>query len=380
MGGASPEVRRRSRLDFVTGFRVYFRRRAEENGRQMRRRSDRSIKCLVWDLDRTLWTGALLEGDPIELRRDSLPVLRALDERGILHSIASRNEPRLALAKVDEFELTEYFLHPQINWGSKAVSLGRISEALNISPDSLAFVDDDPVERAEVRHRCPEVLCIDAADLGKIPQMPAMTPANVTEDSRNRRRMYLSEMKRKVAEEDFRGPAEEFLATLDMTLRIAPAGRQDLARIDELTRRTNQLNSTGYTYSREDLARLCDSPAHQLWLADLSDRFGPYGKIGLAMLECGAEAWTIKLLLTSCRVMSRGVGSILINHLKHRAASARVRLMAEFLPTDRNRMMYVAYRMSGFREMEGEGEIRVLEADLSVLPPFPDYLTLRLAE
>ena len=111
----------------------------------------RKIKCVVWDLDNTLWSGTLLEGDEVHLRDGVREIIHALDARGILHSIASRNHAESALARLRELDLEEYFLYPQINWGSKAASIRTIAESLNIGLDSICFIDDQPFELAEVQ-------------------------------------------------------------------------------------------------------------------------------------------------------------------------------------------------------------------------------------
>ena len=109
------------------------------------------VKCVVWDLDNTLWRGVLLEG-PVTLRPEIPTVIKTLDQRGILHSIASPNDHDVALAQVERFGLSEYFLFPQINWQTKSTSLATIADALNIGIDSLALIDDQAFEREEVRH------------------------------------------------------------------------------------------------------------------------------------------------------------------------------------------------------------------------------------
>ena len=105
----------------------------------------RSVKCVVWDLDNTLWDGILLEDKTVRLRQRVTEIIKTLDERGILHSIASRNDPQAALAKLSELKLQDYFLYQQINWNSKASSLESIASAIGIHLETLAFVDDDPV-------------------------------------------------------------------------------------------------------------------------------------------------------------------------------------------------------------------------------------------
>ena len=144
--------------------------------------------------------------------------------------------------------------------------------------------------------------------------------------------MYLNDMMRNKVEEEFAGPQEAFLASLDMALTIFPAEEEDLQRAEELTVRTNQLNATGYTYSYDELNHFRQSEQHKLLMARLDDKFGSYGHIGLALVECREEVWMIKLLLMSCRVMSRGVGSIMLNYIMNLAQEKNVILQAEFLP------------------------------------------------
>jgi FkbH-like protein len=336
------------------------------------------IKCVVWDLDNTLWDGTLLEGDELHLRDGVREIIHALDARGILHSIASRNHAESALARLRQLGLDEYFLYPQINWGSKAASIRMIAESLNIGLDSICFIDDQPFELAEVKAGLSQVLCVDHFQLPHLLQMPELNPETITAEAGVRRSMYLGEMRRKQVEETFTGPQEEFLATLGMVFTISPAHAEDLARAEELTNRTNQLNTTGRTFSQEELEKLRCSDRHLLLMSELTDKFGSYGKIGLALVECEPEVWTIKLLLMSCRVMNRGVGTIMLNHILRKARESNVRLLSEFISNDRNRMMYVTYKFAGFTEIENRGGIQILEHGLASIPPVADYVCVRV--
>jgi FkbH-like protein len=336
-----------------------------------------AVKCVVWDLDHTVWNGVLLEDEQVTLKPEIPGILRALDNRGILQSIASKNDPAAAMAKLREFGLDEYFLYPQITWNAKAESVRTIATALNIGLDAIAFVDDQPFERDEVAFDLP-VLCLDPDPLDRLLDLPELNPRFVTEDSRLRRQMYVQDANRKTAESDYRGPSADFLRTLEMKFEIEEARDTDLERAEELTVRTHQLNTTGYTYSYEELDAFRRSDRHQLLVASLTDRFGPYGKIGLMLVECGKLAWTIKLLLMSCRVMSRGVGSVLLGYVMGQARDAGVPLRAEFKSNGRNRMMYVTYRFAHFQEVARDGDVVVLENDCRQVPPYPDYLELRV--
>ncbi len=336
----------------------------------------KSIKCVVWDLDDTLWHGVLLEDPRVNLRPGIVKIIRTLDERGILQSIASRNDHAHALAQLRAAGLDACFLYPQINWNAKSASIQAIAQALNIGLDTLAFIDDQAFERDEVASACPQVLCLDAAEIETLLDRPAFTPRFITEDSRRRRLMVLSNIEREQAEVAFAGLSAEFLATLGMVCTIEPAAESDLRRAEELTLRTNQLNSTGYTYDYDELNAFRQSPDHLLLIAGLDDKYGTYGRVGLALVDCQPEIWTLKLLLMSCRVMSRGVGNILLAHIMRRAKTAGARLRAEFVANDRNRQMLITYRFAGFREVRQDADMSILEHDLSQIPPDPSYVQL----
>ncbi|MEA2563400.1 MAG: hypothetical protein QOH06_4904 [Acidobacteriota bacterium] len=336
-----------------------------------------SIKCVVWDLDNTVWDGILLEDSEVRLRPHVVEILKTLDERGILHSIASRNDHDMALAKLQEFGIEEYFLYPQINWNSKAASIAQIATDINIGLDAIAFVDDQPFEREEVAFSHDKVLCIDSAELDGLLDRPELNPRFITEDSKERRRMYMADIRRNREEEEFVGPKEEFLATLGMIFTIAPCREEDLKRAEELTVRTNQLNTTGYTYSYEELDELRRSPHHKLLVSSLQDRHGTYGKIGLTLIEMNEDVWNVKLLLMSCRVMSKGVGMIMIHYVLRMAKETGVKLRAEFVSNDRNRQMLITYKFAGFKEVARDGNVLIFENDYSAIQPPPPYVDLR---
>lgn len=340
---------------------------------------DQKIKCVVWDLDNTLWHGVLLENDNITLRSGIVDIIKELDRRGILQSIASKNEYHAAYQQLETFGLAQYFIFAQVNWDSKAKSVELIAKKINIGIDTLAFVDDQPFEREEVSFSLPQVLCIDAVtELDGMLAMPQLIPRFVTDDSARRRLMYQSDIERQQVEDSFVGPQEAFLRTLAMVFTIAPAKEEDLKRAEELTVRTNQLNTTGYTYSYDELNHFRQSDKHLLLVSGLDDKYGTYGKIGVTLIECDDQIWNIKLLLMSCRVMSRGVGTVMINYIRQEALRHKVRLQAEMAPNDRNRMMYMTYKFANFNEISKIGDVHILENDLTQIPPFPDYLTITI--
>jgi FkbH-like protein len=333
------------------------------------------VKCIVWDLDDTLWDGSLLEDSSVELKPRIPEVLEELDRRGILHSIASRNDYDDAMAKLREFGIAEYFLYPEIGWDAKSVSLQRIRDNIDIGFDTILFVDDRPFERDEVASTHSEVWCLDSCHYLDLLAHPRLKPRYITRDSGLRRKMYLDNLTRTREQKEFVGPKESFLRQLDMVLEIDEAEESDLLRAEELTYRTNQLNATGEKYTVESLDQMRRDGRHKILVCELTDKHGSYGKIGLALIEIGADSWTLKLLLFSCRVLPSGVGTVFLSYLRHMAAEQGVRLLADFRDTGRNRMMRVTYMVAGFSEKAQRGDGMVLlENDLADIPPIPDYV------
>jgi methoxymalonate biosynthesis protein len=308
------------------------------------------VKCLVWDLDNTLWHGILAEGDEVSLSQPARELITALDARGILQSVASKNDHEHAWAKLEEFGVAEYFALPHIGWAAKSESVRAIADGLNFDYRTMAFVDDQATERAEIAFHLPDVRCYPAEDLPRLAARPEFSPGAVTADSARRRAMYQAGFARKAAEADFAGSDEEFLRSLNLVMRIQRAGQEDLSRAEELTLRTSQMNATGVYYSRGTLRDLLGDPRHEVLVITLNDRFGPHGTVGIVLLERHPRVWHLKLLLTSCRVVSLGAGAAMISWLTDQAARAGAHLLADFRRTERNRMMEIAYRFSGFTD------------------------------
>lgn len=336
----------------------------------------KKIKCIIWDLDNTIWDGVLLEEEKVRLKEDVVDVIKALDERGILHSISSKNNYDAAIDQLKEFGILDYFIYPQISWEAKSAAVGNIAKLINIGIDTIAFIDDQIFERDEVKYAFPEVLCIDSAEIVGLLDMDEFSPEFITDDSKNRRTLYQNDIRRNQIENEFNGTKEEFLEMLDMVLTISKANEEDLKRAEELTIRTHQLNSTGYTYSYEQLRDFIHSGKHEVLVAQLDDKYGEYGKIGLAIIEKEDKVWNLNLLLMSCRVMSRGVGSVLLSHIVNMAIDNNVTLYAKFVPTPRNRIMYITYKFCGFKELQKSDDLIILHANAETKQAMPNYLEL----
>ncbi len=321
---------------------------------------DQTVKCVVWDLDDTIWDGVVLEQDAPVPKPEALRALEVLDQRGILHAVASRGEFEPAAAHLRTHGIEEMFSAIDVGWGPKSEAVRRIADRLNLGLDTIAFVDNDPFELAEVSGALPRVRCYPAEQIATFPDLPELTPASITEESRQRRALYRAERTRQFDEQEFEGSNSEFMASLELIMTVRAANEDDLERAHELTVRSHQLNTTGRTFDIDELRRLCASDEHEVLVASLADRFGGYGTIGLAVSEITGEDSVLQLLLMSCRVMSRGVGTALIQHVVDRAQGRGKRALAEFVPTEVNRVMMVTLRFSGFEVVDSNPARTVL--------------------
>jgi FkbH-like protein len=312
-------------------------RAAHEPARASEPKPQPLAKVLVWDLDETFWTGTLAEDGPgsVTPKPEAVEAIRALDQLGVLHSIASKNDHAEALSALKSFGLDEYFLHPQIGWGPKSQSVAKIAAALDLGLDSFVFVDDQPFERAEVQASHPQVRALPHTAVGELTSHPWFRhPA--TPEGRTRRASYQAEAQRTAAYEADGGDYMAFLRSSDIVLDVAPLGAADLARVHELSQRTNQLNFTGAKLERDAVAQMArPDPARAHWTLRCRDRFGDYGLIGFADVDL--EAGTLCEFFMSCRVQRKRVEHAFFAYLGEALkARGHAEMAVRFRATARN--------------------------------------------
>ncbi len=337
----------------------------------------KTIKCIVWDLDDTIWEGVLLEDEEVKLKSNIFEIITELDRRGVLQSIASKNSLERSMSKLEEFGIAEYFLYPQIGWSSKSESVKCIANELNIAIDTFLFIDDQNFELEEVKFHCPKISILNAADITGLLSRPDILSNLPSSEAGKRRMLYAAEKNRKEFQGSFSGTNEDFLKTLNLKFFIKKATYEDLVRAEELTLRTNQLNTTGRTFSFSQLSEYLRDENFELLIAGLEDRYGDYGKIGLALIEKNNDTWNILLFLMSCRVISRGVGSVFLNHIINKSLIDKKRLTADFYKNDVNEMMYITYKMSGFNEIDvnDPSSLEYANSKKKIIPAYVELIT-----
>jgi methoxymalonate biosynthesis protein len=333
------------------------------------------VKCVIWDLDNTLLSGVYLESgsqlpppDPV-----MLAVAAELRDRGIIHAIASRNPPEAA--QYAERATGLEFAAAECGWDRKSDAVRRIIADLAMAPDAVAFVDDDLYERAEVSFRVPEALVLSPEDMADAAGWPEFSPAVVTAEARRRGEMYAERRRRQQESRAFAGSRDEFLRYCGTKVTIAEATAADVPRLHELSVRTHQFNTAGQAVAESALRALIGSPAHRVAAVRLSDRFGDDGMVGGCVVETeGDRAWTVTLLMMSCRAMGRGVIEALLAWLVRSAAQGGAAVLA--VPcqvSPRNVPLRLALAGSGFRAAEdGSPDRDVALFSRPVPGPLPD--------
>jgi len=374
---------------------------AREYAKFVRALHGRVHKCLVLDGDDTLWGGVVGEDGLAGIRLDpSYPgsaylafqreVLN-LRERGILLAIVSKNN------EADVLEVLRDHPHMQIreshlagwriNWQDKATNLVELADELNIGVDSLVFVDDSEFERELVRERLPEVAVLHLGTepsryAGKLLEAGLFDSLALTADDRARVEMVAADRQRKAAERTAT-TLEGFLAGLEMEATVGPPGPTDLARIAQLTQKTNQFNLTTVRQTEGDIARLAADPDTEVHTLRLHDRFSELGLVGVAIVGSEGDTALVNTLLMSCRVLGRGVEDAFLAHIAGAAADRGARrLRGIYIPTPRNSQVATFYAERGFQAVAGgeatDGAAQTWELDLVAgQPAAPAWIKIR---
>ena len=314
------------------------------------------VKCAVWDLDNTVWDGVLIESDPetLALRPGVMETIRALDARGILQSVASKNDYDQAWPVIGRLGLAEYFLYPQIHWNAKSASLTQIAAQLNISVDTFLLIDDSAFERQQVKSALPQVRTWDGGSLSGLLDQPELD-VPVTAESRARRGMYQAEARRTQVQAAGNDDTVSFLRKCHLRVRIfRPESEEERLRCYELAVRTNQLNMSGRKYTREEFGAVLDREGHRTFAFSCGDDFGEYGIVGFGQYRREAGVLVFTEFAMSCRVAGKYVESALFAALLAREGAEEGHFGVKI--TKKNALLRRTLAEIGFREVSGNSE------------------------
>lgn len=320
-------------------------------------------KCLVLDLDNTLWGGVLGEDgiDGIQVDGDYpgkayhywQEGIKEIERKGIILAICSKNNQTdvEALFAAREMSLSlKDFACTRINWNDKATNIREIAQELNIGLDNMVFVDDNPTERELIRQQLPMI---------SVPEWPAQpyelpmfyaqlvndyfSVYTLTDEDKKKTEQYRQNANRAQAQAQF-ADMEDFLRSLEMQLTIREATEVTIPRIAQMTQKTNQFNLTTKRYTEDDIRSLLAKGA-KIWTLAVEDRFGDNGITGL-MILIPESGWSIDTLLMSCRVLGKGIEEAFFKTVISRYEGA---LTAQYIPTAKNEQVADFYDRMGLK-------------------------------
>ncbi|MCC7036914.1 MAG: HAD-IIIC family phosphatase [Alphaproteobacteria bacterium] len=352
-------------------------------------------KCVILDLDNTLWGGVIGEdglggialGDEFPGRafRDFQRYLMHLKSKGVMLAVASKNNPEDAYEVFDKHDAMVLSRRDivafEINWESKVDSIKRIAAKLNIGLDALVFVDDNPKETGEVQERLPAVTCIlvpeELADLpALLSETDLFDTLQITDEDRKRTEMMAADQQRSAVQETM--SEEDFRKSLQLKIDIFAAEKQHLARITQLVNKTNQFNLTTIRRTQDEIEQLAASQDSLVLGMTIADKYGDYGLVGVAILSKNGTTADIDTLLMSCRVLGRGAEETFIAQLAAAAASLGCTgLRGKYIATAKNDMVKDLYARFKFAT-DGDGWI-LKTADAAGIPAHIDA-SLRLPQ
>ncbi len=345
----------------------------------------KSKKCLVLDLDNTLWGGVIGDdglrgirlgvGQPEgEAFQQFQAYVRALKERGVLLAVASKNEPENALAPFREHRdmiLKESDISCFVaGWEPKDRSLLSIAERLNIELDAMVFFDDNPAERHLVRTSLPDVTVIDVPEdpslfVQKLDGANLFDTLSVTQEDQIRGEFFQQNQAREKLEAGARG-YDDFLQRLEMRAGIEPVTERNLARATQLINKTNQFNLTTRRMTEAEVQALVGNDQAYTSTIRLDDRFGANGLISVVIGRVKESSLVIDNWVMSCRVLKRGVEVLEMERLVEfcRGRGLRV-IVGRYLPTAKNKLVSGHYADLGFKEIPGDADGTTWQFDLS---------------
>jgi FkbH-like protein len=360
--------------------------------------SGRTAKVLVVDLDNTLWGGVIGEDGmagievgpeyPGAAFQSLQRALLDLSRKGILLAVCSKNNLDDAMEAMEKHPgmlvRAKHFAALRIDWTDKAQNLREIAQELNVGIDALAFLDDNPFEREQVRAALPEVTVI---GLPKNPLEYASAVRNcavferlaLSAEDQQRTEMYAAQKQRAGAEQNFQSK-EDFFRFLEQEAELEPVSELTLARVAQLTQKTNQFNLTTRRYTEPQIAEMAKRPDWHIFSIKVRDRFGDHGLVGVVIAHDQGEQCEMDTFLLSCRVIGRTVETALLAHLAESAAQrGRKRLVGWFLPTKKNAPARDFFPQHGFERQESNatGSLWALDLKSSTLR-CPDWIKLKV--
>ncbi|MFZ2169422.1 MAG: HAD-IIIC family phosphatase, partial [Methylococcaceae bacterium] len=345
-------------------------------------------KCLVLDLDNTLWGGVIGDDGVNGLRLgNETPEAEAytaiqlycleLKRRGVLLAVCSKNDPKIAqegFSHPDSILSLEDFSAFKASWGQKDEAIVEISHELNIGLDSLVFLDDNPAERELVATRLPMVA---VPDIGSDPsnyieildRQLYFEPLDISAEDLKRASYYASNTQRNLVQASY-GNYGEFLDSLEMKAEIRPFVPVYMDRIAQLTNKSNQFNLTTRRYTLGELEAMRCDPRYLTLYGRLADKFGDNGLVSVIVGRIESDELDIELWLMSCRVLKRDLEIAMLDKLVEQAKERSIKwILGTYLPTPKNGLVADHYEKLGFELVQSNEEGSQWRLDVQTYTP-----------
>jgi FkbH-like protein len=327
------------------------------------------LKLVLWDLDQTILTGVLEEGDE-EISPDAAQALQVLHERGVLQALCTQNTPALVTEAVANYRWTQLFFQIEADLGPKVEKVQRVLEAADIHPSDSWFVDDDAFERDAIRVQIPQINTCSVAELREQLQGD---PVVVTDESKRRTQLYKEDRQRQ-AEAQVAESYDDFLRSCNVRIAIRPYHRNDIARVKELITRTHRMN-LGILPIDEAVRRLGDD-SYRVIIATMKDRYSDMGRCGVAhVTPLGSGQGIIESLAISCRTRSRGLALAMLTGLLRHPQIAYPSYTCRYRSNGRNRPLRMLLMAAGFNPVPESDQLRLETGQLWDLA-LPDWVEL----
>ena len=306
------------------------------------------LKCIIWDLDNTIWDGTLLENSNVVLKENSVRILEAAHDRGIIQTICSKNDFENASEKLELLGIHKFFVYPQINMCRKSDNIKSFLNDMHFRAEDVLFVDDMEFELEEVRFSIPGIDTINISDYRTLEKK--IYAEEVKNAEQVERRTYLYKMEEtRLYERSKYHDISAFLMQSSFKVHIDPAKESELPRIEELLERTHQLNTTGIAYSREEIRDMLGKENWLVLIGSVSDKYGDYGKSALLIAKKNSNEYVVKVMIISCRLMGKGITDYLLFYLYRLAFRRGIKkLIVEYRKNKYNRSMQVLLQMNDF--------------------------------
>lgn len=319
----------------------------------------KKIKCIVWDLDNTMWSGTLVEDgiEKLKLKEGIKEILKEIEQKGIVNSIASKNNHDIAMDALKHFGIDDFFLYPKISWLPKSKSLKEIALDLNININTFLFIDDSEFERKEIETTLPQVRLMDAIHYQTIPDLKALQ-IPITNESMKRKAFYANEAKRSKVSDNYEGEYLDFLHTCNIELEIESLKEDHFERVYELTQRTNQMNFSGNRYTKDDISNIYNNEDLSAYILRCRDQFGDYGIIGFGIIKKSKNE--LIDLMFSCRIQSKRIEHAFLTHILERYLKLGD-FWVTYHHTERNKFSAQVFNDFGFEIIQNQGSFRKLK-------------------